>query len=123
VLHSAGKTIIAVVLAMLLGMQWTVLQSAAWVGMLISYSQNSSWSEAFIQTFDGQHPCKLCKVVAEGKRSEKAKEMSNSSQKLEATAAEGRLSLSYPEVAEPDLSSVPVPKSILFAPPHQPPRA
>ncbi len=44
-------------------------QKHRWVGMAISYSQDSSsFSEALAKTFDGKHPCKLCKFVAEESR-------------------------------------------------------
>ena len=49
---------------------WAVLQSVAWVGMVISYSQDATISEAVSMTFDGEHPCKMCKVVKEGRKAE-----------------------------------------------------
>ena len=39
--------------------------------MVISYSQDAPLTEALVKTFDGKHPCKLCKNIAESKRSEK----------------------------------------------------
>ncbi len=55
-----------------IGAQWAVLQSAAWVGMAVSYSiHEGSVSEGLSKTFDGQHPCALCDVVTKGKGSEK----------------------------------------------------
>jgi len=39
--------------------------------MVISYSHNAPLTEALAKTFDGKHPCKLCKNIAEGKRTEK----------------------------------------------------
>lgn len=54
-----------------LGLHWTVLQSVAWMGMFIRYSQETSFAEAVAMTFDGRHPCKLCQQIAEGKRTEK----------------------------------------------------
>lgn len=53
-----------------IGGHWAILQSVAWVGMAISYSQDAPLAEALRKTFDGQHPCKMCKVVQEGKKSE-----------------------------------------------------
>lgn len=49
---------------------WAMLQSFAWVGMVISYSQDATLSEAISMTFDGEHPCKMCKVVKEGRKAE-----------------------------------------------------
>ncbi|MDB6119237.1 MAG: hypothetical protein JWO08_3018 [Verrucomicrobiaceae bacterium] len=55
-----------------IGAQWAVLQSAAWVGMAVSYSlHEGSVTEGLSKTFDGQHPCALCHVVTKGKGSEK----------------------------------------------------
>jgi len=53
-----------------IGGQWTLLQSVAWVGMAVRYAQDGPLSEALQKTFDGRHPCSLCKVVQEGKKSE-----------------------------------------------------
>lgn len=39
--------------------------------MVVKYSEEGSFKEALDKTFDGQHPCKLCKVVREGKEAEK----------------------------------------------------
>lgn len=43
----------ALMLALTLGLHWTVLQSAAWVSMLVNYSAESSFTEAVVKTFDG----------------------------------------------------------------------
>jgi hypothetical protein len=60
--------VLAIIFAM--GMHWAILQSVAWTGMVISYSQHSSIQEAFRKTFDGQHPCSICKLVKAGQASE-----------------------------------------------------
>lgn len=39
--------------------------------MLADNLQTASVSEAVSKTFDGDHPCKLCKGIAEGKKSER----------------------------------------------------
>ncbi|MCL4180100.1 MAG: hypothetical protein KJ072_20425 [Verrucomicrobia bacterium] len=52
------------------GGHWLLLQSVAWGGMLISYSTRTSISEAISRTFDGKHPCKLCRVVQAGREKE-----------------------------------------------------
>ena len=39
--------------------------------MAINYSQDAPLRVALAKTFDGQHPCKLCKVVQAGKQQEK----------------------------------------------------
>ena len=38
--------------------------------MAVKYSQTSTFRQALGKTFDGQHPCGICKVVEQGKKSE-----------------------------------------------------
>lgn len=57
-------------LALWVGGNWIFLQSCAWVSMTVSFSQQASVSQAIRWTFDGQHPCQLCKIVKEGRKSE-----------------------------------------------------
>jgi hypothetical protein len=54
-----------------MGVHWAILQSVAWTGMVICYSHEGSFREALQKTFDGKHPCKLCKIVTAAKKSEK----------------------------------------------------
>lgn len=47
-----------------LNLQWGLLQCVAWATMLPSYYfQTESVSTAVSMTFDGDHPCTLCKTV------------------------------------------------------------
>lgn len=39
--------------------------------MLVTNARHVSLTEAVAETFDGNHPCHLCRVVAAGKKSEK----------------------------------------------------
>ena len=41
--------------------------------MVVSYSQADSLAVAIQKTFDGAHPCKLCKVVKAGRKAEQEK--------------------------------------------------
>ncbi|MBM3835584.1 MAG: hypothetical protein FJ403_20395 [Verrucomicrobia bacterium] len=65
------NSIAAILLIFSIGGHWAVLQSGAWVGMFINFSQHDPVSEALVKTFDGNHPCRVCDFVAEGKKSEK----------------------------------------------------
>jgi hypothetical protein len=40
-----------------------VLQIVAWAGMITKYSQQRSLAEAVKMTFDGEHPCRMCKAI------------------------------------------------------------
>jgi len=59
---------IALALIIAVGGHWAILQTVAWVGMTVQYARDASFGEALKMTFDGQHPCKLCKVVEQGKK-------------------------------------------------------
>jgi hypothetical protein len=74
---------VAAVLALSLGLHWSLLQSVAWVGMVVNYSHDGSFGEALEKTFDGKHPCTLCKAIAAGKKSEKQPESGPVAKKLE----------------------------------------
>ncbi len=50
----------------LAGGHWVVLQVAAWTGMVVEYSAREGVVAGLGKTFDGQHPCSLCKVVSSG---------------------------------------------------------
>jgi hypothetical protein len=78
-----GKIFLVLALAAMLGAHWTLLQSVAWTTMLADNLCTHSVTEAVMQTFDGNHPCDLCKAIAAGKQSEKKTEFSFQSQKLE----------------------------------------
>lgn len=69
-----GNILLIVALLMATGSHWAVLQSIAWTSMLVDNLRNSSLTEAVQRTFDGNHPCALCKQIAAGKKSEKKAE-------------------------------------------------
>jgi hypothetical protein len=57
----------------LLGGHWVILQMGAWAGMAVSYSQQSGLLAGLSQTFDGEHPCPVCKAIECGKKREEKK--------------------------------------------------
>jgi len=65
-----------------MGLHWWFFQSVAWVGMVMSYSQEAPLTEALVKTFDGKHPCSLCKEIARGKQSEKKSESAPAGKKF-----------------------------------------
>jgi hypothetical protein len=69
-----SRFFIVLALAGSIGLHWAFLQSVAWVGMVISYSESAPLSEALAKTFDGRHPCSLCKEIAHGKAADKKPE-------------------------------------------------
>ena len=115
---------IAAALAFSIGLHWEFLQSVAWVGMVLNYSQDAPLTEALAKTFDGKHPCRLCKEIAHGKQSEKKAESISLGGKFEFLYASGAFVFSAPlhswEVRWPEsalrsvtrLPSVPPPKQL-----------
>jgi hypothetical protein len=68
-----GRWLVVIALVLSTGGHWALLQVCAWAGMVVSYSQTDSLADALVKTFDGDHPCKLCKVVKEGRKAEQEK--------------------------------------------------
>ncbi len=52
------------------GAHRVALQTTAWTGMVIARSISGPLSEAVQSTFDGEHPCQVCKVISSGKQTE-----------------------------------------------------
>src|SRR6266576_3215000 len=75
-----SKWLVVLALVVVTGGHWALLQSVAWVGMTVRYAKCDSFEVALQKTFDGRHPCKLCKLVKQGKASEQKRDL----QKLEA---------------------------------------
>ena len=65
------------------GSHWVLLQSVAWTTMLADNLRTSSFVEAVEKTFDGQHPCSLCKRISAEKKSEKKAEFPTTVQRFE----------------------------------------
>ena len=57
------RVLIVCLLGWSLGFQWFSLQAVAWGSMLVQKTVQSDWKDAVQTTFDGQHPCELCRVV------------------------------------------------------------
>ena len=54
------------------GGHWAVLQTVAWAQMIVDYTHDSgSLRQAVVQTFDGAHPCELCRQISAGIEKEK----------------------------------------------------
>ncbi|MCX6882004.1 MAG: hypothetical protein NTV12_05765 [Verrucomicrobia bacterium] len=68
-------------LSLVMGLHWTVIQSAAFVGMVIRYSQTDSLPMALSKTFDGLHPCSVCQWVKKGREADTKDEIPKSEMK------------------------------------------
>ena len=81
---------IAVGLALVfsIGLHWPILQSLAWMNMLVTYAQEEGIEVAVVKTFDGKNPCKLCHFVAEGQETEKKSSQDSILKKIDFVPAE-----------------------------------
>ena len=66
-----SKLLLVATLTCSLGLHWALLQSVAWVNMAVHFSRSSPLTEALVKTFDGKHPCSLCKHISKSKSTEK----------------------------------------------------
>jgi hypothetical protein len=78
-----GHLLLVVALMGATGAHWAVLQSVAWTTMLADNVHTAPLQTAFQRTFDGKHPCALCKQIAQGRQSEKKSDLQTSLRKLE----------------------------------------
>jgi hypothetical protein len=117
-----GKWLVIAMLVLTTGAHWAVLQTVAWTTMLAANLTASSFSQAVSDTFDGEHPCPLCKKLAAAKKAGKKSE----------DAAPG-LKMEYPPAAESIVLFAPASfqllplrnafaDSVSFKPPLPPPR-
>jgi hypothetical protein len=123
-LLNIGRYVLLGILFVSLNGHLALLQTLAWGNMLVSYSQQASLSEAAKKTFDGEHPCSLCKVVSESKKQEQKKPFLKSEIKLDITLP---TSLSLADISGMDIVlQIPgyagVDSCVSLAVPLQPPR-
>ena len=82
-LRSFSKGLLICLLVCGISGHWAVLQSVAWTTMLLQHLHSAPLVVALQKTFDGKHPCRICKVVAEGKKSEQRQEVQTQGFKIE----------------------------------------
>jgi hypothetical protein len=71
---SLGPFCIALALFFLAGGHWGAMQTMAWAGMLWNYTQaDGSLLSGVKKTFDGEHPCTMCKSIKTAKKTEQSK--------------------------------------------------
>ncbi len=106
-----------------LGGQWAALQSVAWTGMFINFVQTAPVGEALKMTFDGEHPCSVCHLVREGRKSQESdRELQSSSQIKLLPLPVFELALSHPEPPPPAFATDTLHTTGNPPPPKPPPR-
>ena len=83
----AGRIATISALCLSIGLHWIALQSLAWTTMVIDYSKRAPLCQAIAQTFDGAHPCSLCRVVSKGNNSEKNEDLRSATPKIDMICA------------------------------------
>lgn len=78
-----GHALLILALVAALGGHWAVLQTVAWTNMLATQLRTGSLEDAVTKTFDGNHPCGLCKEISAGKKAERRTEFPEFTKKLE----------------------------------------
>ena len=64
------------------GGQFMLLQTVAWTQMIVAYSRNAPLKEALKETFDGRHPCEMCKGIQKARQTEKKPDVGQVNLKL-----------------------------------------
>lgn len=111
-LRRCGTWFVVLALVLATGGHWAVLQVCAWSGMVVRFAQDGSVREALSKTFDGRHPCRLCKLVREGRAAQRSKA---------APLAVTKLDLLAPDCASPVALRPELGRAAAFRLPARPP--
>ena len=117
-----GKVLVVFTIVATLSVHWALLQTVAWTTMLADNLQTKSLHEAVTQTFDGNHPCNLCKAIVAAKNTEQKKQIPFEKLKLEFPPVRESLVLIAPSrpILSPQQNSLAESRSL--KPPTPPPR-
>lgn len=118
-----GKVLVVFALVATLGAHWALLQTVAWTTMLANNLQSGSLHDAMAKTFDGEHPCCLCKAIAAAKKSQQKDQFVVEKQKLEFPPLQRNLVLIAPSRLELFPRTDAFAESFFPKPPTPPPRA
>ncbi|MDZ4743575.1 MAG: hypothetical protein SGI98_09185 [Verrucomicrobiota bacterium] len=76
-LKKVGIIICSLCCFVLMGGHWAVLQTVAWANMIRTYSKDTTIQQAIEKTFDGGHPCKMCKQISASKKQGEKQDQNN----------------------------------------------
>ena len=113
---------VAAMLVLAVGGHWVLLQSVAWVQMTVSFSQAAPLEEALKMTFDGKHPCALCKAVKQGKSSERESGRNMPDKKIDLFCPGSNMGFLHPLEYPPVLTTAEHASIRAEAPPRPPPK-
>jgi|ERR1700677_1245610 len=95
---TAGKLLLIAAMVTAFGGHWMVLQSVAWTTMIIANAQNEDLGHALHNTFDGQHPCDLCKCIKKARDAEKKPDTQADISKINLFHETNAVTLSFPSI-------------------------
>ena len=122
--RKTANILVSIALAMVLGLHWSVLQTVAWTSMAIQFSRTDTLKDAFVKTFDGSRPCKICMAVQEGRSAQKEKQNVNDpTPKLDFFLVHNAHIIVAPRVELPTLTSADPVTVAAPSPPTPPPRS
>lgn len=113
--------VVAVALIFSIGLQWPLLQSIAWVNMIVTYSQVDGFETAVAKTFSGKHPCKICHVVKAGQEAEQQQAKETSIKKIDLISEVPVVELFAPVISIPRPAFATGADLVFDSPPTPPP--
>jgi hypothetical protein len=122
VLNRLAKIVLVLALACAIGLHWAFFQSLAWTSMLADNLCSVSLGQAVTRTFDGRHPCPLCKAIAEGKKSEKKSQATPCFKTFEFPPATEDFVLTPPARFASPFPALLLARTLFETPPTPPPR-
>jgi hypothetical protein len=119
-----GALLCFLALLQILGGHWAFLQTSAWIGMVVQYSRQAGLKAGLAQTFDGEHPCPICKAIQDGKKQEQKKApLLNGEVKKDYLAASDRFAFHHGSVELRSVTSAKQLQGIDLKPSVPPPRS
>lgn len=91
-----ARLLLVIALCVSLGTHWFALQSFAWARMLLQNSRQYSLTDAVARTFDGDHPCNLCKTVQHSKKQSDQQQKETATKKMDLRAVIAASDLVFP---------------------------
>jgi hypothetical protein len=123
-MRQLGKWLVVGALFASVGGHFALVQTLAWGNMLLAYSKDASLTEAARMTFDGEHPCEMCKLVKESRENEERKPLIKAQTKLDVVLPM-MVRLKEPVASDHTVLLPDHPGSfreLSLPPPHRPPR-
>jgi hypothetical protein len=122
VLTRLGNMLLIVALLGATGAHWVMLQSVAWATMLADNARTESIQAALVKTFDGKHPCPICKQIAQGRQSEKKSDQQSNLKRFEFVNQRAVLVVDSPDYFLLPCAGDATATLLAHAPPVPPPR-